>query len=432
LRIVAAGLMLNLLFNVMMAARGFPYPYNWFLGDPRDWLADFLKMGMSYPGDPVHRSGAPWYLQERLDQYQWQIERLRGTPLNHFHMLPLSTLMGLLIRQALSIADAGWVLVLVLGSVVALLTAVVTRAVPAGRGRIAMGVVTIIAYPVLFAIDRGHLFSLVCGTALVAGTLRSLKLGRADAVSILLFAVALNIRPNAGLIPLALFLFRRGWRFRDMVALGLATVALFLAALGTAHAIYPEYHLASWLKGLSDYSKLYIVRDFGQSFNSSLFGALRALFGFQPWAYTVPLYVALGMFLATCMLAWRNALPDVALIFLTLSAYALGSQVFGDYHLIVFLIPVVMLAAGAKVDSATTRAILVASCLMLIPKNYIFQVDDEGMLEWSWQVVINPLILLRFSVPLLWRGFRGVGGAQTEAAELPPGSPAAILTSNQA
>jgi hypothetical protein len=156
------------------------------------------------------------------------------------------------------------------------------------------------------------------------------------------------------------------------------------------------------------------------------------LFGFQPWAYTVPLYVALGMFLATCMLAWRNALPDVALIFLTLSAYALGSQVFGDYHLIVFLIPVVMLAAGAKVDSATSRAILVASCLMLVPKNYIFQVDDEGMLEWSWQVVINPLILLRFSVPLLWRGFRGRHGAQTEAAELPPGSPAAILTSKQA
>jgi len=48
--------------------------------------------------------------------------------------------------------------------------------------------------------------------------------------------------------------------------------------------------------------------------------------------------------------------------------------------------------------------ILIASSLMLAPKNFIFSV--RGDMAWSWQIVGNPLILLLASLILIWAAWR--------------------------
>ena len=409
---IASAVAANLLFNLAMAGRG--HPYSGFLGPPADRWGDLLKMAMGFPGPQLHP--ASWAeLSDRIALFQRQTDHFEGTPLNHFHMLPLSTLAGLAIRQLLAVADPGWAAVLCLGSVVAILVAVVAREAPA-RSKWAFALLALIAYPTLFAIDRGHLFSLSCGIALLSATLRSLRLGRPDWIAILLFAVALNIRPNAGLIPLSLFLFRRGWTFRDLVMLGFATIAVFATGMMAASAFYPDYNLASLLKGLSDYSKLHVVRDFGQAYNSSLFGAFHALFGYQYWAYALTIWTAAGILAASCLAVWRRDIPDSSAVFLALSCVLFATPVNADYHLIVFLAPLVLLAREAGRLDRSGWAVLVGCCFLLAPKNYLFH-EAPGEATWSWQVVANPAVTLAVCLFLLWNAIRAVPSEETAANE---------------
>ena len=414
LGVIAAALVANLLFNLVMAARGLPHPYSTLLGDPRDRWADLLKMAMSFPGAPVHATA--WAdLGERLALFQRQIANFEGTPLNHFHMLPVSTLIALAVRQILTVADPGWVAAAILGGAAAILMAVVVREAPA-RTRLAFGLLALIAYPTLFALDRGHLFGLTCGIALLSATLRSLRLGRADWIAILLFAFALNIRPNAGLIPVSLFLFRRGWSFRDLVVLGLATVAMFGAGMMAASAVYPDYNLASFLKGLDDYGKLHVVRDFGQAYNSSLFGAFHALFGYRDWAYSLSICVAVGIFAASCLAVWRRAVPDSTAIFLALSCVLFATPVNADYHLIIFLAPLVLLAREEGRLDRAGWAVFAGTCFLLAPKNYVFHAAP-GEVTWSWQVVANPAVAVAVCLFLLWNAFRSPAPSEEQVAQ---------------
>ncbi|MEO5773109.1 MAG: hypothetical protein ABIQ32_03190 [Sphingomicrobium sp.] len=403
--LVAVGLAANLIFNLVMAHRGFGYPYNIFVADPRDRFGDFFKVALGYPGPPVHALDPGWGLDKRMHVFAGQVVKFEGSPLNHFHMLPTATLIGIGLRQMIAAIDPGWAFVLTVGMMLSIVAIVAARVLPAGGGRGWMAATALIAYPTIYAIDRGHLFALICGTALIAGTARSLKLGRADWICIALFAVALNIRPNAGLIPLALFLFRTGWTFSDGVKLAVASVAMFAGAMMLANLVYPDYSLESFRRGLDDYSKLYLVRNFGQAFNSSLFGALKAMFGFHAWTFLLPIYTALALFLAGCMTAWRRPMRQSAMMFLVLSAYALGSQVFGDYHLLPFVLPVALLAREQGGDAVARWTVLLGSCAVLIPKNYIFQPGPFDS-SWSWQVVINPAMLLVASVVVLVRLWR--------------------------
>lgn len=400
--VVAFGLAANLLFNLLMSARGFGYPYDNFMADPVDRFADFLKVALGYAGPAVHSLDPGWGLDRNMALFHRQVASYAGTPINHYHMLPTSTLIAIGLRQMIAAVDPGWALVITFGTMLAVLAGVAAGTAPLSRDRGWMAATALIAYPTVFAVDRGHLYSLICGTALIAGAWRSLKLGRGDWTSVLLFALALNIRPNAALIPLALFLFRKGWTVADGLKLAVATIAIFAGGMFLAHLLYPAYSLAAFRGGLDDYSKLYLIREFGQAFNSSLFGALRALFGFSAWTFLLPIGIAVGLFVAGCATAWRRPVPDAAMMFVVLSAYALGSQVFGDYHLVPFLLPIALVARGAGGDRVLGWTIFAASCAVLIPKNYIFHLRPDGP-DWSWQVVINPVTLLVASVIVLVR-----------------------------
>jgi hypothetical protein len=96
------------------------------------------------------------------------------------------------------------------------------------------------------------------------------------------------------------------------------------------------------------------------------------------------------------LLGWIRRLTPTQMIFLTAAAYTLGSSVIADYHLLVFIAVPLALARSVRLETPGDRIALVASCLMLAPKHYVFRGDISS------QVLLNPLILLGASLAILW------------------------------
>jgi len=404
----------NLLFNAGAVSAGAGYPYTSFLFRPSDRFADFFKLAFSYPGATVHSVAAYWHVDELMAHHWFDVRRFEGTDVNHFHVPPLPTLLGLVSRSLMHWIDPVALFVVFLVGGLAALFATVLRLSPAGRVGAGLATAALLSYPTILFIDRGHFFSLICGAMMIGATLRTLRDSKCDRWSILMFSIVVNIRPNAGIVPLALLLGKRGMSFKEAVALGVTATAIFWTCLWTDHAIYPAYSLDSFLTGLRDYGKVYAAGDIGYPGGSSLYGLLRALFEFGSWMYAPPILVA-GLLFAPAVLESRHGrLRASECLFLVLSAYALGSHIFADYHLLIFMIPLLLLAGEEGPQDASWWAILLSSSLVLAPKNFVFVI--HGNLAWSWQVVANPLILMLASATVLVSVLRRAGRVASAGA----------------
>jgi hypothetical protein len=415
--IVLGCVVANLLFNAFASSAGAGYPYSSFLFRPLDRFGDFFKMAFSYPGAPLHPAASFWGIDDLLARHVADIRRFEGTTMNHFHMPPASTLLALAVRWPMHWIDPVLLFVGLVAAALAALFATVLRAAPSGRAGADIATVALLSYPAMLFVDRGHFFSLICAALLIAGTLRTLRDGRTDGWTILMFAIAVNIRPNAGVIPFALFLGGWGFSFRNAISLGLASVALFIAALAIVHQLYPPYSWQSFLSGLHDYEQASVGGNIGVENGSSLYGMLRAPFGLAPWMLAVPILTG-GMLLAAAILESRQRrLRASEALFLVLCAYVFGTHVFTDYHLLVFIIPLILVAREEGPLDHSDWTVVLASCLMLAPKNFFFVIHGNDF--WSWQVIANPLILLAASAIVLtdaWRRHTHVG---TAAGDLP-------------
>ena len=414
--IVLGCVIANLLFNAIATAAGGGYPYTSFLFRPLDRFGDFFKMAFSYPGAPLRPAANYWGVDDLLSRHLADIKRFEGTSMNHFHMPPVSTLLGLAARWPMGWIDPVLLFLGFLAVGLAALFTTVLRLAPAGVAGAHLATVSLLSYPALLVVDRGHFFSLICACLLIAATLRTLRDRRADGWSILMFAIAVNIRPNAGIIPFALFLGGWGVSFRNAVALGVATVAVFAGALAIVHQLYAPYSFDSFLGGLHDYERANIGGAIGVENGSSLYGMLRAPFGLSPWMLAAPILVG-GMLLVSAIVESRQQrLLASEAMFLVLCAYVMGTHVFADYHLLVFIIPLILVAREEDPMDRSAWAIVLASCLMLAPKNLLFVI--RGNEFWSWQVIANPLILFAASARVLqqaWRR-RGFSGPAPAAA----------------
>jgi hypothetical protein len=86
----------------------------------------------------------------------------------------------------------------------------------------------------------------------------------------------------------------------------------------------------------------------------------------------------------------RSAVRLVAGPFVLTALYCLLSPVFADYHLLIFLAPLLLLFFHHKEWTGQYRLVAVialASVLILSPKNYVW------LYGISWQAIVNPVIL---------------------------------------
>jgi len=397
---IVLGLVLaNLLFNLGASTAGAGYPYTSFLSLPGDRFADFFKLAFSYPGAPIHPAAGFWHLDDLLAHHAAEVKLYEGTNVNHFHEPPVPTLFAVTARWLMTLADPVLLFLGILVAAFAALFSTVLRVAPAGRAGAAFATATILSYPALLAIDRGHFFSLFCASLMIAATFQTLR-GKVDGWTILMFAIALNLRPNMGIVPFVLFLGRQGLSFRNTVWLGLTTVLLFAATMAVDHLLYPAYSYSSFVRGLAQYGMAYAGGDNGYANGSSIYGMIRAPLGYAWWMPFVPFILA-AVLLAPAVLESRaRHLRQSECLFLTFCAYVFGSHVFADYHLIGFLIPLILVAREDGPIDLSGWTIIVASALMLAPKNFVF--EWHGNTAWSWQVIANPMVLLTASALVLW------------------------------
>lgn len=372
-----------------------------FLYDPRERFDDFFAFIMSFaPHDPV--APARWFA-ERVAVSPWPafpklagVEGLPHEALTNFFVPPLTTAYCQITAAMMRSIDPS---LLYLATLAALggywLHLVGRHAPPADRAALAL--LGLLAYPTLMMVMRGNVYAGVTALLVIHAMLLTLRGERAMLAAVLL-GVAVNIRPNAApfLLPLLALQPRRR---ASLVAFAATAGAVFLASLALAHQLRPDYTLATFLAGIDNYHWHYVERAKGVPYGSSLYGAVTMLFGARPWQEALGASAALAIVAAGAWLHWRRALAPATLLFLTLAAYTLGSTIIGDYHLLVFVLP--LLAPGDRAPA--TLVARVAAALMLAPKN-LFAIDGLSI-----QVLVNPAILLAATVAVLaleWRARR--------------------------
>lgn len=386
LQIVIALVAVNTLYNIIMLLMGAHPPHIFFAMDGDPMFEDFFKYVEGFPGGrtvrPTIVPGMQYFVW--LGYHRGFPDTLAGPWPTHFHNPPLTILYGLVTIAIMQVFDPG---VLFVGTLALLgwWGWRVTRSVEGDRAVWAR--LLLLSYPTMVAVARANLFAIACAILVVHAMLLVAR-GRAPLLAALLLAVAVNLRPNAILFVGPLLVTTPSpWRPALLfVAVG---AGLFAASMVISNAFYPAYSWRIFGLGLAHYYQLYVVGNSGLAYGSSMFGGLKLLFGWSPGLDRLALAPPAVLALASAWAWWRRRLTPVTTVFLTAAIYVTASTVIADYHLLVFLV-VPMLLADRR-DGAISRAeavALVASALILAPKNEVF----VGPV--SVQVLLNPLILL--------------------------------------
>lgn len=364
-------------------------------------LDDFFAFILSFP---PHTGTAParWFA-DRVAASPWPafpklegVAGLTGTGITHLFVPPLTTSYCLLTAALMRRVDPSLIFLGTLAMLAGYWLYLVRRFVPHAH---ALGVLVlgVVAYPTLTMVTRGNVYAGATALLIMHAMLLA-RAGERPVLSALLLAVAVNIRPNAGLFLLPLLAMQPDWR-RALFAFAAGAAALFALSLAVAHRLYPDYTLTTFLAALAQYHRYMVEQVQGIGYGSSLYGGLALLFGPARWQEAAGGAVALAIVAGGAIAHWRRPLEAGPLLFLTMAAYTIGSAVLVDYHLIVFLLPIML----AEVTTPAARVATVASVLMLAPKN----VATIG--AWSVQLVLNPLILIVAAtavIVLAWRARR--------------------------
>ncbi|GEM_PF-6509586 len=441
LQVAVLGLICFTFLNMLYCTMG--YEFGWgpmtFLVGPDDRFADVLKLSLSFRsvtrGVDKTRSFQTWkpiYQDYYEHPVYGGIENLATGELTHFHHPPLSTLIFLL--TGIFIVQTGSpLLTLLLFFCIYLLEvwSVIWIGIPRAKRSLGLNSAfwffCLASYPALITFGRANYVNAGLSTLPITAFVIAIFVRKqATVASLLALAIAVNIHPNAIIFLLALPL---AFGIRRAVKPSLQFITIAAAILGTsylaAHQLYPDYTLTNFRKGVAIYENIYISSGAGVRNGSSLFGLVRAVNRGLHLKISFPNELRIFYILAMCLLflacaaLWRASIRDkngvqynnaeesrgkknngrlvhdstrwpLPLVpFFLVSFYCILSPVFADYHLLVFIAPLVL--AYFERDNSRDRSRLLAvvaivSVLMLSPKNYTFQ-------HASVQIILNPVIL---------------------------------------
>jgi hypothetical protein len=399
---------LNAIFNSLATSLGYGFPYTTFLFLPEDRFADYFKVIFSYPGtENIDLSGTANVLIHFLhdNPYQGQAD-LAGGALTHFHMPPLTTLISLLNLKLMYFINpiAIFVSIFLIGFI--LVYKLINYISESTLDTWLVFLATFFCYPTLFMITRGHIFSGFSSLALLAFLVFMFE-GKRKYLSLILLAIAINLRPNAIIFLFALGMCDFKNLKKDIPMFILISAIIFLISLFLTNIMYPDYSVDNMLLAIGIYHDQYVIGNGGLAFGSSLFGPLKVIFGYSKVIEALPILIA-GLMVVISTLQLRNkAISKIAFLFILCSSYVLGSAVIADYHLTVFFAPLLCIYLEQKKALLKTSypllnkellIVFFASVFMLCPKNYIY------IKHTSIQVALNPLLLLVASILIIILG----------------------------
>jgi hypothetical protein len=401
LYVVLAFTAANALFNTLAAELGFGFPYTSFLMLPSDRFADFFKIILSYPGAHGVRVSDMLGLHDLLSGYiahnpYYGVAGLARNELTHFHLPPFTTLLSLTAIRLMHHIDPVMLFVALAGALLLYLSRIALLVGGTWRRGVVWALLGALNYPMLAVLTRGNLFAGVTALILIHALLLAVR-GKAPVFAGLLLALAINIRPNAGLFVVPLLLL---YPPRDRVTVAVAllsAIAICAISLLWDHHLYPDYDFAHFTRGVEIYYQRYVFDNEGVAYGSSLYGGAKLLIGYHAHLESLCAALSALLYLAAIAAYTLKRLDRPTFLFLMCASYCLGSSVFGDYHLLIFLIvPMVQAmepAAPGNGASIFSPPVLI-SCIMLSPKNYLFVQDI------SYQVLFNPLLLLFAAVAM--------------------------------
>ena len=326
--------------------------------EAHDRGADFLKVilqlpGGDWPSDPFAHV---------VDRYANSMD-YKGA-FGILHLPPLSMVLSLFARASFTFVAPS---IVFLALIAAVLTAILIVIYEQTKS-VTWCLATAVSYPLLMMVDRGNLYAGLAAVCAIAALLPR----KPNWTACVLFAIAINVRPNLALCALPLIFLEPRFAFRLAILTGL----VFGGSLIAAQAIYPTYTLMSFLAGVESYTGAYAAGGLGVPFGSSLYGAFYALGWPASWgAAMAPLTI-----LPLALFAFHRGWIDYGqLVFICAALMGLLTTIFGDYHLLIFIAPLVL---------ARDQATFWASLLLLAPK--AFGTVDS----YSIQVILNPAIML--------------------------------------
>jgi hypothetical protein len=449
---------------------------------PTDNFADLVKDTLSYRGaiqalkvDEVRKWPAIFRFYYTNPEYGGIRELAEGKMVTHFHQPPLTTLYFLasaafIVRTHSPVLDVCLFYALFL---LAVQWAIHVGVPPERRtaGVVAfVWVASVLSFPGIMVLVRGNDQAGITALLITAFLLSVFIRKRFGFAALISLAIAMNIRPNAVVFllafPLALGLRRSLKPVLSCVALASVLLASSYCAV---HRLYPDYTVSTFLRGLQIYNNLYITRSLGDSGNASLWALLKnygtmsinhphlmlvlssalllvalwlGLWHITRWIVAAPvaLLAMYAQFVAATDMdfhaqafylfsiisgaaalwgLWSSPKRQIAAPFLLASAYCLFSPVFAEYHLLVFLAPILLILCFCGDERADNdrliSVIAIASALMLVPKNYVY---EAGI---SLQTLLNPLILFCASL------YVAVEARPTRESVRPEASPVLVL-----
>ena len=205
-------------------------------------------------------------------------------------------------------------------------------------------------------------------------------------------------------VPVVLVFAKQAGRFGDLVRLALCGALVLTFSMLAAHLLYPHYEPASWMAGLRDYNTNYVKVPLTLGFVTSLPSLLNLVFGFSQIWSLFGMGLAALMGLGTLLAARAGVLSIGQILFLTLGLMVIAIPGLSDYHLTPFLLPVMLISSQQAALTRGDWIAFLASVALLIPKNYVWG-DDEFWHAWSYQIVLNPLIVVAAMVVVLGLAF---------------------------
>jgi hypothetical protein len=392
---------LNSIFNTLLYSLGYGYPYTTFLFDPADRLADYFKVIFSFPEAANLQIEVTSGFSELLNNYLHNnpykgIAAASSGQLSNLHAPPIGTLIGLLNLKLMHYVNPVTLFLSILLVGFSLAYKFVASISVSKSDLLFLFLSLLFCYPSLFMLTRGHIYSGISSLSLLIFIVLMFQ-DRKKYLGLILLAIAVNLRPNAVVFLFALGICdSRNLRKDIPIFIGFTTF-IFLTSLFFANRIYPDYTLSNFLSGVSIYHDIYVIGNAGLAFGSSLFGPLKAIFGYSKVIEVLPIVIA-GLMVAIGTLQLRNnTISKIAFLFILCSSYVLGSAVIADYHLTVFFAPLLCIYLEQRkglfnsLSPPLSKELLIvffASVFLLCPKNYIFIKFISG------QVALNPLVLL--------------------------------------
>jgi len=334
-------------------------------GPRDDFFADSIKSGLAQTSishcllsDPSVRD---W--PQIFQRYLFHNDYLQpGWSIHHSPPFSMLMLMGF---AAILLVVPPTILIVMLASVYAAGTALVARLARAASGQqlaLPLFMLILLSFPSLFMLDRGNIHSGLTSLCVIFYVISAHK-DRWKRPGWLALAVAINLRPNVAIFALLEFARTPDRRAAIMGIFTAAVLSLGIAGISylIAHAIDATYTPKSFLAALDLYRLNYVEGRSGFLWNSSLANSgktIRYFLDIEPF-YSAPWTLASSILGLTAiavltMLAWFSRMGALGLTFSLAACSALFTPVLAEYHLLVFVSPL-LLAVLSKPEAISTK-----------------------------------------------------------------------------